>query len=145
MKTTRLLDFDCVSLENAELSLLVTRSVGPRVISLRFRGGENIFAVLPEFVTERPDGEFYHFYGGHRLWYAPESMPRTYALDKAPVRITPVEHGLSVTQPVETETGIEKSIHISLVEDKARVILRHTLAGRGPEPLDCAPWAITQF
>jgi hypothetical protein len=145
MKTTRFLDFDCVCLENPALSLLVTRSVGPRVISLRFRGGENILAVLPDFVTERPDGEFYHFYGGHRLWYAPESMPRTYALDTSPVMITPVESGLSITQPVETETRIEKSIHISLVEDKSRVILRHTLTGRGPEPVDCAPWAITQF
>jgi hypothetical protein len=48
-------------------------------------------------------------------------------------------------QPVETETGIEKSLHISLVEDKPQVIVRHTLTNRGLWPLKCAPWAITQL
>ena len=145
MKTTRFLDLDCVCIENGALSLLVTRSVGPRIISLRLNGGDNLLAVLPDFVTERPDGKFFHFYGGHRLWYAPENMPRTYALDDRPVDIIPVQNGLSIIQPVEEQTGIEKSIHISLVEDKPQVILGHMLTSRGSEPLECAPWAITQF
>ena len=56
MQTTKFLDFDCVSLQNAALSLLVTRSVGPRIISLHFNGGDNLFAELPDYATERPDG-----------------------------------------------------------------------------------------
>ena len=145
MQTTKFLDFDCVSLQNAALSLLVTRSVGPRILSLRFNGGDNLFAVLPDTVTERPDGQKFHFYGGHRLWHAPENMPRTYALDDEPVDIVQTGNVLSVMQPVETETGIEKSLHISLVEDKPQVIVRHTLTNRGLWPLECAPWAITQL
>jgi hypothetical protein len=145
MQTTKFLDFDCVSLQNAALSLLVTRSVGPRIISLRFNGGDNLFAVLPDTVTERPDGQKFHFYGGHRLWHAPENMPRTYALDDGSVDIAQTGNVLSVMQPVETETGIEKSLHISLVEDKPQVIVRHTLTNRGLWPLKCAPWAITQL
>jgi hypothetical protein len=145
MQTTKFLDFDCVTLQNAALSLLVTRSVGPRIISLCSNGGDNLFAVLPDTVTERPDGQKFHFYGGHRLWHAPENMPRTYALDDGPVDIAQTGNVLSVMQPVETETGIEKSLHISLVEDKPQVIVRHTLTNRGLWPLECAPWAITQL
>jgi hypothetical protein len=144
MQTTKFLDFDCVSLDNSSLSLLVTQSVGPRIISLRLNGGNNLFAELPDYVTERPDGKKFQFYGGHRLWHAPENMPRTYALDDQPVEIVSTEDALSVQQPVEVETGIEKSIRISLVEHKPQVIVRHTLTNRGPWPLKCAPWAITQ-
>ena len=66
MQTIKHLDFDCVPLKNASLSLLVTQSVGPRIISLRFNGEDNLFAELPDFLTERPDGKVFHFYGGHR-------------------------------------------------------------------------------
>jgi len=145
MNTTKFLDFDCVNLENTALNLLVTQSVGPRVISLRLNGGDNLFAELPDFVTERPDGSMFHFYGGHRLWHAPENMPRTYIQDDGPVEVVPTSNGLSVTQPVEAQTGIEKSILISLVDEKPQVILRHTLTNRGLWPVECAPWAITQL
>jgi hypothetical protein len=141
----KFLDYECAALENEHLSLLVTRSVGPRIISLRLNGGENLFAELPDFVTKRPDGRDFHFRGGHRLWHAPESMPRTYAPDDDPVEIIQTGDNFSVTQQVEAETGIEKSMRISLTRDKAQVILHHTLTNRGPWSIECAPWAITQF
>ena len=145
MKSVKFLDFDCIPLENKILSLLITQSIGPRIISLRFNGGENLFAELPNAVTERPDGRVFHFYGGHRLWHAPENLPRTYVLDNKPVEIIPDQAGLSVIQPVEDETGIEKSIRISLVEDNPQVIVRHMLTNRGLWPVEFAPWAITQL
>jgi hypothetical protein len=145
MNTTKFLSFDCVSLENASLSLLVTRSVGPRVISLRYNGGDNLFAELPDFVATRPDGGIFHFYGGHRLWHAPENLSRTYIQDDSPVDIVQTGNGLTVTQPVEVQTGIEKSFLISLVDEKPQVIVRHTLTNRGLWPVECAPWAITQL
>lgn len=141
----KFLGYECVTLENEHISLLVTQSVGPRVISLRLNGGENLFAELPEFVTRRPDGMDFHFRGGHRLWHAPESMPRTYTLDDDPVEITQTEDSLSVTQQVEAETGIEKSMRISLTRDRAQVVIHHTLTNRGVWSVVCAPWAITQF
>jgi hypothetical protein len=145
MDTIKFLDFDCASLENKTIALLVTKSVGPRIISLRFNGGENLFAELPDFVTERPDEKPFHFYGGHRLWHSPESMPRTYELDDEPVEIIPTDTSLSVMQQTETQTGIEKSMRISLVGDNPQVIVRHTLTNRGLWDVECAPWAITQF
>lgn len=145
MDTIKFMNFDCVSLENDAINLLITQSVGPRVISLSLNGGDNIFAELPDFVTERPHGEIFHFYGGHRLWHAPENMPRTYVPDDEPVDILQTQNGLLVTQQVEAETGIEKSIQISLVENKPQVIIRHTLTNKGLWPVETAPWAITQF
>ncbi|MCI0552377.1 MAG: hypothetical protein L0287_15605 [Anaerolineae bacterium] len=73
--------YDCCALENDTLQLLVTRSVGPRIISFGFKNGDNLFAVLPDFVTELPNGEVFHFYGGHRLWQVPEDLNTTYTPD----------------------------------------------------------------
>jgi hypothetical protein len=145
MTITRYLDLDCVSLSNESLSLLVTQSVGPRIISLRFRGGDNLFAELPDFTVTRPDGLLFHFYGGHRLWQAPEDIWSTYAPDDSPVSISQTANKLLVTQAASPETGIEKSIRISLVDDKPQVVLTHALTNHGPAAVECAPWAITQF
>ena len=144
MDTIKHLEFDCVPLENQTINILVTQSVGPRIISLRFKNGDNLLAELPDFVTERPDGKPFHFYGGHRLWHAPENMPRTYVPDDAPVEVIPTKNSLSVLQQVENETGIEKSLRISLVGEKPQVIIRHMLINRGQWSVECAPWAITQ-
>jgi hypothetical protein len=145
MDTIKYLDFDCVLLENKSISLLITQSVGPRIISLCFNGGDNLFAELPDFVTERPDGKSFYFHGGHRLWHAPENMPRTYVPDDEPVDVIPAKNSLSILQQVEIETGIEKSIRVSLVEDNPQVIIRHMLTNRNQWAVECAPWAITQF
>jgi hypothetical protein len=80
MGVTKFHDFDCVMLENAALGLLITQSVGPRIISLRFRGGNILFPVLPDLVVEHLDGKPFHFHGGHRLWHAPKHI-RTYEPD----------------------------------------------------------------
>lgn len=145
MQMTNFLDFDCVSLSNNWLNLLVTQSVGPRIICLRLHGEDNPFANLPDFVTIRPDGKAYHFYGGHRLWHAPEHMLRTYILDDSPVDIIPTQNGLSVIQPPEPETGIQKSMSIELVENRPQIHVTHELTNLGSWAVECAPWAITQL
>jgi hypothetical protein len=145
MKTTRYQDFDCVPLGNDLLNLLVTQSVGPRIISLSLRGEENMLANLPDFTVDRPDGKTFRFYGGHRLWHAPEHMPRTYGMDDSPVEISPIPNGLSVNQPTEPETGIQKSLRIELTGNQPKVKITHTLTNHNAWAVECAPWAITQF
>lgn len=146
MKTTDFLGQECIVLENNSLQLLITRSVGPRILSLRFQKGQNLFAELPVFVTERPDGIPYHFYGGHRLWISPEHPLRSYALDDQAVDISRVgDAGILVRKAVEPGTGIEKSILLELQPDKPMLAITHRLANRGSRPVECAPWAITQF
>jgi hypothetical protein len=137
--------YECARLANDQIELLVTRSAGPRILSLRFKGAENFFAEHPDAVAERPDGRLYHFVGGHRLWHAPEHMPRTYVVDESPVTIEPLEHGLLVQQPLETETGIQKTIRVELNPNAPQITLTHTLTNQGLWPVTCAAWAITQF
>jgi hypothetical protein len=72
-------------------------------------------------------------------------MSRTYIQDDGPVDIVQTGNSLTITQPVEIQTGIKKSILISLVDEKPQVIVRHTLTNCGLWPVECAPWAITQL
>lgn len=145
MESLKYSGHDCVLLENNSLRLVVTRSIGPRILSFGFKGGENLFAELPDFVTECPGVGTFHFYGGHRLWHAPEDPNRTYLPDDSPVEITPVNNGLLVTQNTEVKTGLQKSIEIRLQGDSPRVELTHRLSNHGLWNVTCAPWAITQL
>jgi hypothetical protein len=145
MTTTKFLGLDCVTLENASLQLLITQSVGPRILALRFKDGENLFAELPGVTDALPDGGVYHLYGGHRLWHAPEDLPRSYQPDDEPVEISAIPGGLLVTQATETLTGMQKSLRVTLAGDDARVTVEHTLTNRGAWEVACAPWAITQL
>lgn len=143
METVEFLGQTCLSLENASLRLLVTQSVGPRVLALAPRGGENLFAELPDLAIELPDRPAFHFYGGHRLWHAPEEPTRTYLPDDRPVEVEALPDGLRLTR-VEPPNGIRKTIEVHLPDERPRVIVVHSLTNLGPWPISCAPWAITQ-
>jgi len=143
--TTRFAGYDCVKLENDALALWVTQSVGPRVIGLALPGGDNLFAELPGVTIPCPGAGDYSLRGGHRLWYAPEHPPRTYLPDDAPVTVAGVARGIRVTQPVEVQTGVQKSLTVTLPGGEARVVVDHTLHNLGREPVELAPWAITQL
>ena len=145
METVNFLGQECYSLSNEVIRLLVTRSVGPRILSFGFTDGENLFAELPDVVTDCPGNGVFHFYGGHRLWHAPEEPGRTYLPDDSPVEITPLENGLVVTQKIEPQTGLQKSMEINILEDSPQVLIKHHLTNHGLWDVTCAPWAITQF
>jgi len=146
MKTVDFFGHECYMLANQTLKLLVTRSVGPRILFLGFVEGENLLAELPDFVTDCPGSGVFHFYGGHRLWHAPEEPSRTYLPDDFPVEIAPLENGVVVTQNTEIQTGLQKSLEIYLSDGRtAQVVITHRLTNHGLWPVTCAPWAITQL
>jgi len=145
MKTENLLEQECVPLENGTLKLLVTRSVGPRILFLGFANGENMLAELPDVVADCPGTGTFHFYGGHRLWHAPEEPSRTYLPDDSSIEISTFENGLKATQQTEPKTGLQKSIEIQLMPDSAQVVLTHRITNHGLWDVTCALWAITQL
>jgi len=145
MKTENFLEQECVPLENGTLKLLVTRSVGPRILFLGFTNGGNLLAELPDLVTDCPGTGTFHFYGGHRLWHAPEEPGRTYLPDDSPVEISTFENGLKATQQTEAKTDLQKSIEIQLAADSAQVTLTHRITNHGLWDVTCALWAITQL
>jgi hypothetical protein len=145
MKTETFFGQDCVLLQNGTLELLITRSVGPRILSLRFAGGENVLAELPDSIIDCPGTGTFHLYGGHRLWHAPEEPSRTYLPDDEPVEISTFQNGLKATQQTEAKTGLQKSIEVQLTADSAQVTLTHRITNHGLWGVACAPWAITQL
>ena len=145
MQTVDYYGYKCSPLTNGVVRLLVAQDLGPRILSFGFEGRENLFALLPDFVTNCPGVGLFHFHGGHRLWCAPEEPIHTYLPDDKPVEIMPVDEGLLITQPTEPRTGLQKSIEIRLQDDCALVTLTHRITNRGTESVDFAPWAITMF
>jgi hypothetical protein len=116
-----------------------------RITGLTPKGKPNLFADLSHFPpVATPFGDF-HFRGGHRLWHAPEAMPRTYAPDTGELKITDLPDGVILEAGVEPGSGIRKRIEIRLATDKPSVILTHTLINDGLWAVELAPWAITQF
>jgi hypothetical protein len=145
MQTVRFGEIDCIELKNDAIALLISQSFGPRILSLKHTGGQNMLAELPKLTAECTNVGIYHFYGGHRLWHAPEDMARTYIPDDSPVEITALEHGVQLVQAVEAQTGMQKSMEITLPGKQAQVTIKHHLVNHGLWPVECAAWAISQL
>ena len=131
------------TLQNDFLTLeYLTHSL--RISGLTPKRKTNLFADLShEPPISTPYGDF-HFRGGHRLWHAPEAMPRTYIPDQ-PITITEIPNGVMLEAQTEPGTGIRKRIEIQLAPDTPSVTLTHTIINDGLWAVELAPWAITQF
>jgi len=131
--------YESIKIENNQIALWVTTTVGPRVIGLELTAGENLFAELPDASIECPGVGDYQLRGGHRLWQAPEDPRRTYLPDDDPLSVRETPEGVIFTQPVEPQTGIEKSLVIDLPNQQAEVIVEHQLKVRqfSPNPVSC--------
>jgi hypothetical protein len=133
---------NCVRLTNGRVELIATTDVGPRIIRFGFVGGQNLFKEYKEFAG-LIGGEEWRLYGGHRLWHAPEAMPRTYTPDNSPVAFTFEGNTLKLSQIVEAGTGIEKQIEVTLDEKEDRVSLVHRLINRNMWGVELAPWCLS--
>ncbi|OGS45089.1 MAG: hypothetical protein A2539_05830 [Elusimicrobia bacterium RIFOXYD2_FULL_34_15] len=121
----------------------ITTEVGPRISYLANtkRPGFNLFRILPEGGFETPEGFWKHL-GGHRLWSAPESLPRTYSLDDKPIRIEVNSDAITVYGNPEYDNSIQKEIIIkSLGKESLQVTHKIKNIGRWPIKLSC--WAIS--
>jgi hypothetical protein len=133
------------SLDNGHIHLEYLREAGPRVVRLSLgRDGENLLAELPDVGIPTPYGTF-RLYGGHRLWHAPEGMPRSYVPDNEGCEVEAFDGGVSLRGCVEAATGIRKMVRIELVEGKAGVTVTHTLSNEGLWAVELAPWALSQM
>jgi hypothetical protein len=116
-----------------------------RIVELIPTGKPNMLADLSDLApVSTPYGEF-HFRGGHRLWHAPESMPRTYIPDTGELTITENSDGVTLESVTEPGTDIRKRIELQLSPDQPHLRLTHTLVNEGLWAVELAPWAITQF
>jgi len=133
---------NCLRLSNGMVELIATTDVGPRIIRFSFVGEENEFAEFPAQMGQT-GGEEWRIYGGHRLWHAPECIPRTYAPDNTPVAVETAADAITLTQDIEAGTGIRKRMAIRLAADQARVHVTHRLENNNPWSIELAPWALS--
>jgi hypothetical protein len=132
------------SLKNNHLEIeYLTDSL--RIIGLRPNGKPNLLAELNnEEPINTPYGDF-HLHGGHRLWHAPEAMPRSYLPDDHQLTISNLPDGVILEDNTEPATGIRKRIQVQLSSDQPTVVITHTLFNAGLWPVELAPWAITML
>jgi hypothetical protein len=133
---------DCVRLSNPKIDLVVTTVIGPRIIRLGFVGERNEFWENPEDQGQR-GGDEWRLYGGHRLWHAPEAMPRCYYPDNEPVHVDPLQGGVRLIQPTEPTTGIRKELDIRISPKEAYVQVVHRLRNDGLWPVELGAWALS--
>lgn len=133
---------NCYKLSNGTVEVIVTTDIGPRVIRYGFTNQENILGELPAESNSDPNA--WKAYGGHRLWTAPEAMPRSYSPDNRPVEYK-IEGNRTIRliQSVEPTTGIQKEIAVTLDADGTGVTLHHKLTNRNLWGIEVAPWALT--
>jgi len=133
---------NCYRLANSSIEMILTADVGPRIIRFGFVGGDNEFKEFEDEVGAS-GGDEWRSYGGHRLWHAPEAVPRTYVPDNVPVAVIERNGGLYVVQPVEALTGIQKEMQIYLDEYTAHARVVHRLRNLGQWPVELAVWCLT--
>ena len=99
---------DCYQVGNSKIDLVIPSCFGIRILRFGFLGQVNEFAVVP------PAGgkDIWNIYGGHRLWHAPESKPRSYQPDNLPVAVEIHSDKIKVCQSEEEHTGIKKEMEV---------------------------------
>ncbi len=133
---------NCYRLANNSVEVVVTTDVGPRIIRYAYIGGENILGEIPSDAVKTELGTWKPW-GGHRLWTAPEAMPRSYSPDNDPVAHTIEGNTIRLVQPVEPRTGIQKELTVTLDPEGSGVTVAHRLTNKGLWDVEVAPWALT--
>jgi hypothetical protein len=128
------------SIENEFLRVDYLTTMGLRVIGLYVKGTEdNLLAETYDVHWSTPHGEYY-LHGGHRLWTAPEDPFYTCPEDN--INVVAEKDKVTLRSSVDA-SGLEKEIAFQLDENCVRLV--HRVTWYGSEPIELAPWAITQM
>ena len=131
---------DCIWLSNGTAEVTLATTFGPRILAYAFDGGENVLGWHPDAKVETALGTW-RPYGGHRLWAAPENMPRSYAPDNEPVEVT-TNGDLSVhLKGAFDAAGVQKEMTLTLAAAGTELTIDHRLTVS--ERCNAAAWALT--
>jgi len=131
-------------LENEFIRLEYPTTIGPRIVSLSYKGSPNLLGDVPDITWDTPLGKYF-IRGGHRLWISPEIPERTYIPDQPGLHVTEIEGGVELTGVKEISSGVCKRMRIEMDSKQPIVRITHTIINENPGPVTFAPWAITMF
>jgi len=123
---------NCYRISNAQVELILTADVGPRVIRFGFVGGQNLFKEFSEQMGGTGETSW-QIRGGHRLWIGPEDARYTYGLDNSPVTVEVMGDMVRATQATEPETGLQKvmDIYLAATGSEVKVASHHQPKSHG--------------
>ncbi|MBL7735331.1 MAG: hypothetical protein JNL51_07725 [Chitinophagaceae bacterium] len=133
---------DCVRLYNEGVEVIAATVIGCRILRAGFINGQNFFYLSPEDAG-KTGGDDWRIYGGHRLWHAPEAIPRSYYPDNRPVEYFLRDNTLTLRQEREETTGIIKEMEIVLHPSANELTITHRLINKNLWPVSLSPWAIS--
>ncbi|MBI4907929.1 MAG: hypothetical protein HY820_30165 [Acidobacteria bacterium] len=135
---------NCYRISNGEVEAVLVADVGPRIIHFGFRDGQNMFYVRTPEIGGAGEPDF-KLRGGHRIWTAPEDVPRTYHPDNLPVTVRIDGTVITATAPLEPATGLVKEIEFQLAGEGARASVVHRLTNTLAWEIEFSPWALTMM
>lgn len=123
--------------------MVVTADIGPRVIHFAAKDGENMLHIVESDKGNMTNDDTFRFYGGHRLWRAPEDRVLTYFADNNPVEVAINEPIVTFTT-VPDRTGLQKQLQITMAT--TNVTLTHKFYNASDFPMfNIALWGITMM
>jgi hypothetical protein len=133
---------NCARLSNDHAELLVTLDVGPRILSYKVTGGENVLRTFPAQLGKSGEPGF-QVRGGHRIWAAPEGE-LTNVPDNGPVALELIEPaGVRAATPANGPANIRREMTVSLAADSPATMIEHRLTNEGTKPMTVASWGLT--
>lgn len=142
----------CVQLSNGVIDVVVTIDCGPRIVRFGLTGGENIlfndferkYRVQNEWMDAHyGEGAACYFYGGHRLWLAPERMPQSYFPDNDPVIYALLPDGVTFSSAKQKQNEVQIRLEIVMGENSSDVMLVHSVKNFSKERQLLSLWPIT--
>lgn len=135
---------NCIRLHNSEIEVVVATEIGPRILSYSIIGGENVLGYHPQAQVETALGTWKP-YGGHRLWIAPENMPKSYAPDNSPIECfyDESENSIHLIQPPESATKTRKEMTVTIGETGSEVRIKHKITNLAEESVELSLWGLT--
>ena len=139
---TQYLGFDAVKITNKkDDELVVLTGIGPRIISFRPEGGDNIFWVNEDdFSSGDARENTFRVFGGTRLWLSPETEA-SYRPDNGPCEVVTSDGTVTVASAPDTTTKIRKSMKITAHDECFSVT--YTIKNEGTHLVTAGLWALT--
>jgi len=131
-----------LELSHGDATAVVTTAFGPRIVSFTVGDRPNLLAWLPDAGIDLDRGGRFSFYGGHRVWTAPEVPSWTYDPDDTKVTAQEVRGVVSFSTP-PNRAPIRRTIDVGFEGD--RLVVDHRLGNERDRDSQFAVWAITQF